>query len=217
MNISEFIKTNGIVGAVFDMDGTLTDSMQTWGEIYSALSSRLNIELPDGFMMKVNHIPMSGRVKEIKKQFSLDIDENEVYSFWVEKAAEYYENVFKIRPYMLETLDRLKASGVKCAIATASDRRCALAFIKSNGLEKYISSVTALDEVSRPKSFPDIYLKAAEKLGVKPSECVVFEDALTALKAAKDGGFKVCGVRDDCSKKDEEQIKSVSDLILGYN
>ena len=59
MNISEFIKTNGIVGAVFDMDGTLTDSMQTWGEIYSALSSRLNIELPDGLMMKVNHIPMS--------------------------------------------------------------------------------------------------------------------------------------------------------------
>ena len=45
----------------------------------------------------------------------------------------------------------------------------------------------------------------------------MFEDALTALKAAKGGGFKVCGVRDDCSKKDEEQIKSVSDLILGYN
>lgn len=217
MGISGFVKANGIKGAVFDMDGTLTDSMKRWGEIYSALSSRLNIRLPDGFMMKVNHLPMSGRVKEIKKQFSLDFDEEEVYSFWVKKAAEYYEKVFKIKPYMLETLKGLKASGVKCAIATASDRRLAEAFIKSNGLEKYISSVTGLDEVCRPKSFPDIYLKAAEKLGVKPSECIVFEDALTAIKAAKGGGFKVCGVRDDCSENDEEQIKSISDLILGFD
>ena len=216
MNISEFVKTNGIKGAVFDMDGTLTSSMERWGEIYSALSTRLKIELPDGFMMKVNHIPMSGRVKEIKRQFSLDIDENEVYSFWVEKAIWYYEKVFKIKPYMLETLEKLKAWGVKCAIATASDKRCASAFIKSNGLNGYISSVTGLDEVSRPKSFPDIYLKAAEKLGVNPSECIVFEDALTAIKAALSGGFKVCGVQDDCSKKDEEQIKSISDLILGF-
>lgn len=216
MNICEFIKTSVIKGAIFDMDGTLTDSMKRWSEIYSVLSDYLKTELPQGFMMQVNHIPMRGRVKEIVAEFSPDFDEDEVYSFWVERAAEYYEKVFKIKPYMLETLEELKASGVKCAIATASDRRLAEAFIKSNGLEKYISSVTALDEVSRPKSFPDIYLKAAEKLGVKPSECIVFEDALTAIKAAKVGGFKVCGVRDDCSERDEEQIKSISDLILGF-
>lgn len=216
MDIAEFIKSNGIKGAVFDMDGTLTDSMKRWTEIYSALTEHIGIELPDGFMMKVNHIPMSGRVKEIKKQFSLDVDENEAYSFWVEKAVGYYEKVFKIKPYMLETLKKLKASGVKCAIATASDKLCAEAFIKSNELNGYISSVTGLDEVSRPKSFPDVYLKAAEKIGVKPNECIVFEDALTAIKAAKYGGFKVCGVQDDCSKNDEEQIKSLSDFTLGF-
>lgn len=49
---------------------------------------------------------------------------------------------------------------------------------------------------------------------MNPSDCIVFEDALTALEAAKAGGFKVCGVRDGCSEKDEEQIKSISDLIL---
>lgn len=216
MNVSDFIKVNRIKGAVFDMDGTLTDSMARWGEIYAVLSEYIKTELPQGFMMKVNHIPMRGRIKEIKCQFLLDFDENKVYSYWVSKAAEYYEKVFKIKPYMLGTLKELSALGVKCGIATASDKACAEAFIKSNNLQEYFDGITGLDEVCRPKSFPDIYIKAAEKLGVQPSECIVFEDALTAIKAAKSGGFKVCGVQDDCSAKDSREIIAVSDLNLGF-
>ncbi len=216
MSIKDFIKANKIKGAIFDMDGTLTDSMSRWHEIYAELASYLNIELPQGFMMKVNHIPMCERVKVIIREFNLNVDESEVYAFWVKRAAGYYESVFKIKPYMLEAVKELNALGVKMAIATASDRACAEAFIKSNNLTEYISSVTGLDEVGRPKSFPDIYEKAAKKLGVKPSECIVFEDALTAIKAAISGGFKVCGVQDDCSESDEEQIKSISDFVMGF-
>ncbi len=216
MQLSNFIKANEIKGAIFDMDGTLADSMGGWSEIYAELTSYLEIELPHGFMMKVNHIPMHERVKVIIREFNLNVDESEVYAFWVKRAAGYYESVFKIKPYMLEAVKELNALGVKMAIATASDKRCAEAFIKNNNLTEYISSVTVLDEVHRPKSFPDIYIKAAQKLGVKPSECIVFEDALTAIKAAISGGFKVCGVQDDCSKRDEEQIKAISDIVLGF-
>ena len=216
MELAEFLKANKIKGAIFDMDGTLTDSMGRWGEIYAVLSEYLDIEFPREFMMKVNHIPMRGRVKEIKDGFLLDFDEDAVYSYWLDKTKKYYENVFKIKPYMLATLKVLFSFGVKCGIATASDRTLAEAFVKSNGLEKFISSVTGLDEVTRPKSFPDIYLKAAKKLGVQPFECIVFEDALTAIKAAKNGGFKVCGVQDSCSANDEENIKSISDFTLGF-
>lgn len=216
MGITQLVKANKIKGAIFDMDGTLTDSMKGWNEIYAVLSAYLKTGLPAGFMMKVNHMPMRGRVREIIKEFSLGFDENEVYSFWVSKAAEFYKNTFKIKPYMLETLKKLKLLGVKCAIATASDKACAEAFIISNNLEELICGVTSLDEVSRPKSFPDIYIKAAEKLGAKPSECIVFEDALTAIKAAKSGGFKVCGVQDDCSAQDENEIKSLTDFVMGF-
>lgn len=214
--LEKFITTNNICGAVFDMDGTLTNSMGGWNEIYAELTRYLNIELPQNFMMKVNHIPMRERVKEIIKEFHLNVDENEVYAYWVERAAGYYENVFEIKPYMLDTLQTLKSLKIKITIATASDKRCAEAFIKSNRLSEYIGSVTGLDEVDRPKSFPDIYLKAAQKLGVQPYECIVFEDALTAIKAAKSGNFKVCGVQDDCSKDDEEEIKKHSHLVLGF-
>lgn len=216
MVLSEFINAEKIKGAIFDMDGTLTNSMERWSEIYAELTGYLKIELPQGFMMKVNHIPMRERVKVIISEFNLKADESEVYGFWVKRASKYYENVFKIKPYMLDTVKELNALGVKMAIATASDKRCAEAFIKNNKLTEYISSVTGLDEVSRPKSFPDIYIKAAKKLDVNPNECIVFEDALTAIKAAKNGGFNVCGVQDKSSETDEEQIKKISDFVLGF-
>ena len=216
MGLSEFIKTNNIKGAIFDMDGTLTDSMGRWGEIYAILIDYLKTELPHGFIMKVNHIPMRKRVGEILKLLSIDFCEEDVFSFWIEKAVEYYNKDFKTKPYMLEALKSLKEQSVVMAIATASDIRCAEAFIKSNNLTEYISVVTGLEEVSRPKSFPDIYLKAAERLGIEPSECIVFEDALTAIEAAKAGGFKVCGVQDDSSKGDAEKIKKISDFVLGF-
>lgn len=216
MGLSEFIKTNNIKGAIFDMDGTLTDSMGRWSEIYAMLIDYLKIELPQGFTMKVNHIPMRKRVGEILKLLSLDFCEEEVYSFWIEKTVEYYNKDFKTKPYMLEALKTLKEQNVVMAIATASDIRCAEAFIKSNNLTEYISIITGLEEVSRPKSFPDIYLKAAERLGIEPSNCMVFEDALTAIEAAKAGGFKVCGVQDDISRCDEEQIKKISNFIMGF-
>lgn len=216
MGLSEFIKTNNIKGAIFDMDGTLTDSMGRWSEIYAMLIDYLKIELPHGFIMKVNHIPMRKRVGEILKLLSLDFCEEEVYSFWIEKTVEYYNKVFKTKPYMLEALKTLKEQNVVMAIATASDIRCAEAFVKSNNLTEYISIITGLEEVSRPKNYPDIYLKAAKRLSVDPSECIVFEDALTAIKAAKSGGFLVCGVQDDSSRCDEEQIKKISNFIMGF-
>lgn len=216
MGLSEFIKTNNIKGAIFDMDGTLTDSMGRWSEIYAMLIDYLKIELPQGFTMKVNHIPMRKRVGEILKLLSLDFCEEEVYSFWIEKTVEYYNKDFKTKPYMLEALKTLKEQNVVMAIATASDIRCAEAFIKSNNLTEYISIITGLEEVSRPKNYPDIYLKAAKRLSVDPSECIVFEDALTAIKAAKSGGFLVCGVQDDSSGCDEEQIKKISNFIMGF-
>lgn len=216
MELKEFIKANKIKGVIFDMDGTLTDSMGRWNEIYFALTKYLNITLPKDFLMKYNHVSMRGVLKAIINEFHIEIAEDTVYDFWLQCAIKYYENVFKIKTYMFDVLQELKALDIKMSIATASDRRCAEAFIKSNHLTKYISSVTGLEEVNRPKNFPDIYLKAVNKMDVLPSECIVFEDALVAIKSAKSGGFKICGVQDDASVKDEKEIKTLADFTLGF-
>lgn len=215
MTITEFVEKKHIKAAVFDMDGTLTDSMTRWAEIYAVLSEYLGGRLPDEFLMRYNHLSMRRRVEELAKE-TAGFDADTLYKKWLAATVKFYENVFRIKPYMLETLKGLNALGVRCAVATASDCACAEAFINSNNLGAYICGVTSLDEVARPKSFPDIYLKAAEKLRVKPFECIVFEDALTAVKSAKSGGFYVCGVQDDCSIKDEAEIKRLSDTVLGF-
>lgn len=216
MQTIDFVKSNGIRGAIFDMDGTLTDSMSGWVDIYAVLSRQLGVELPKEFLMKYNHFSMRNCAEVIVRELSAEADAQAVYERWLAEAVKFYENVFRIKPYMLETLKALNALGVKCAIATASDRACAEAFIESNRLQDDIVGCTSLDEVSRPKSFPDIYLKAAEKLGLKPAQCIVFEDALIALRSAKNGGFYVCGVQDGASAKDEAEIKKLSDITLGF-
>lgn len=216
MELKEFIERNKIKGVIFDMDGTLTESMKKWNELYSKLSEYLRVTLSEDFLMKYNHISMKGIVQAVMKEFSIQGDENNVYEYWTDQVIKYYENIFKIKPYMLEVLKELKALGMKMAIATASDRRCAEAFIKSNDLTEYIPSVTGLEEVERSKCFPDIYWLAAKKIGVIPEECIVFEDALIAIKSAKSGGFKICGVQDDVSSDDGNEIKSLSDFTLGF-
>ena len=217
MDIIEFVKQKKVKGAIFDMDGTLTDSMAGWKDIYAALSVHLGVRLPDEFLMKYNHVSMRQCTEIVVNDLAPEADAKNIYEKWLSDAVKYYENKFKVKPYMLETVKALNALGIKCCIATASEKACAKAFVRSNNLEEYICGITSLDEVTRPKSFPDIYLKAAEKLGFEPNGCVVFEDALTAVKSAKSGGFWVCGVQDDCSAKDEAEIKSLSDIVLGFN
>lgn len=215
--VKAFVARNDIRGAIFDMDGTLTDSMGYWRNIYAELERLLAITLPPDFLMSVNHIPMRARLDRIVEQFDLDVDKAAVYAEWLDFATGCYRSALKIKPYMADVLAELFEQGVKCGVATASDTACARAFIASNRLDGYFCSVTGLDEVTHPKSFPDIYLAAAKKLGEDPRRCLVFEDALVAVRAAKRGGFMVCGVFDTSSATDGAQIRSLAHITLGFD
>ena len=217
MELDDFLREREVTGAIFDMDGTLTSSMQGWNNIYACLERLLNVKLGPDFMMRVNHLPMKERVAVIARQYSLNIDVAKVYPQWLSFALGYYRDVFKLKPYMRAVLASFRAAGLPMAIATASDGLCAQAFIKGNNLEGRFVAVTSLSEVSRPKSFPDIYLLTAQKIGVAPQHCLVFEDALAPLLGAKSGGFLICGVQDDASAIDEGQIRRISDLTLGFS
>lgn len=217
MITERFLNELGIKAAVFDMDGTLTDSMSAWTGLYEILFDRLGLKTPSDFLMKVNHLPMQRRMDVIVELYSVDIDPVAVYEWWYEQIYDYYLNVFKVKPYTLDALNALKKAGVRMAVATASDKRLVDAFVRGNSLDGYFAAATDLTEVSRPKSSPDIYLKSARKLGVTPDECLVFEDTLIPIKAAKSGGFRVCGVRDDCSASDADEIIRLSDMTLGFD
>ena len=107
---------------------------------------------------------------------------------------------------------------IKIGLATSNSKSLLEVVLKSNGIFHYFDSITLTDEVSRGKNFPDVYLLAAEKLGVNPAQCVVFEDILPAVKGAKAAGMKVVAVYDSSSKDQKEDIIINSDMyILEYN
>lgn len=217
MQLSEFLKEGKIRGAVLDMDGTLADSMPLWNGFYGLLAERLKIRIPPEFLMRANSLPMQKRMPLIFREFSLQGDADAVYEEWSARVVESYRSRVNLKPFMLQALQTLRAAGVKIAAATASDKRCAFAFFERYGISDFFSAVVDVSEVRRDKSFPDIYLKAAQILGVQPSECLVFEDTLTTVKSAKSGGFSVCAVQDAFSASDESEIRRLCDFELGFS
>jgi len=103
---------------------------------------------------------------------------------------------------------------IKIGLATSNSKALLETGLHANGIYHYFDSITLTDEVSRGKNFPDVYLLAAERLGVKPEECIVFEDILPAVKGAKAAGMKVVGVYDDFSKEQKEDIINHADRYI---
>ena len=123
-----------------------------------------------------------------------------------------------MKPGVVEFLSLLKSLNIKIGLATSNSKALLEAGLQANDIYHYFDSITLTDEVSRGKNFPDVYLLAAERLDVKPEDCIVFEDILPAVKGAKAAGMKVVGVYDDFSKEQREDIINHADrYIIEYH
>ena len=137
---------------------------------------------------------------------------------WNEMAYNHYKNNVKLKDNALEFLMKLKASGIKIGLATSNSIPLLEATLKSNKAYDLFDAITVTDEVNKSKSNPDIYLLAAQKLGVEPENCIVFEDIIAAARGAKLAGMKVIGVYDEHSKHQEALLKEECDnYIYNYN
>ena len=116
---------------------------------------------------------------------------------WNTMAYNHYKNNVKLKPGALNYLEKLKKSGIKIGLATSNSIPLLTATLKNNNAFDLFDAITVTDEVKKSKSNPDIYLLAAKKLGVNPSECMVYEDIIAAVKGAKLAGMKVTGVYDE--------------------
>ncbi|MDP4110098.1 MAG: HAD family phosphatase [Bacillota bacterium] len=197
--------------AVFDLDGTLIDSMRVWDEIARDFLLRRGAEATREFREKI--IPMSyyETAEYMIKVFNLDEKPEDIVAHIMKTAAYEYAHSIRLKPYAEKYLRYLKDGGIKLAVATASPETLYVPVLKNNGVYGLFDAFVTLGEVSRPKSFPDIYLLAAEKLKVPPSECAVFEDIPEGIKGAKSAGMKAIGVFDETSEKYRKEMEALSD------
>lgn len=205
---------NDFKGAIFDLDGTLIDSMWVWAKIDFDYLSKRGISLPPDLKDHIAHLSFDDTAKYFKDRFKLNESLEEIKTEWNDMALHEYAHNIVLKNGALNFLDLLKSKDIKIGLATSNTRALLELVLKKNKVYDYFDVITTTDEVSRGKNFPDVYLLTAEKLELKPEACIVFEDILPAVIGAKAAGMKVIGVQDLFSEHQKDDICRIADMFI---
>lgn len=138
----------------------------------------------------------------------------ELKAEWNEIAMDCYTKEVAAKPGAENFLRELKERGIRTAIASSNSRELIEASLKAHRMDHQIEAITTSCEVNAGKPAPDVYLKSAEKLGVVPERCLVFEDVPNGILAGKNAGMKVCAVYDDFSAYQDKRKKELADYYI---
>jgi len=202
---------NNIKGAIFDLDGTLIDSMWVWGDVAKRYVKSHGATPRPGFRETLRTMNTREEAQYYIDEYGVDLPVEEVMLGRDNMMLDFISNEVELKKGVLQVLDALKERGVKMCIATATERRLVEPSISRHGLSKYFERIFTCTEENTSKKYPDIYISAAEFLGTKANETLVIEDALYAMKTAKKAGFIIAGVYDKVSDDEQDEIKDVCD------
>lgn len=209
---------SNIKGAIFDMDGTLIDSMWVWGKIDVAYLSKRNILLPSNLRENIEHLSFDETAEYFKNRFNLTDTTEEIKNEWNDLAYCEYAHTVELKPYVREYLALLKSYGIKIGLATSNCTSLIEVVLKRHNIYNLFNSITTTDEVDKSKNFPDVYLLAAKRLNIAPQNCIVFEDILPAIIGAKAANMKTVAVYDSYSEMQWPNMMNLSDYsIKGYD
>ena len=210
---------------IFDLDGTLVDSMGIWGQIDIDYLGELSLEVPHDLQRVVEGMSFTEVAVYFKKRFSIDASVEAIKSHWLDMAMEKYEKEVPLKPGAASFLSYLKEKGIKRAVASSNSLPLIEAVLAAHGILDDFTCIITSCEVSKGKPAPDVYLEAAKRLDTPPSQCLVFEDIVPGILAGKRAGMEVIAVRDAYSlPQDEEKrrladqyIESYEELLEGLN
>lgn len=201
-------------GAIFDVDGTLLDSMPVWWRVSEKFFRNHNLEVSCKRFEEYKEMRLEDSLPQIRAEFKIDMTVDDMIDEFRRLAFEEYRDFVQMKPYAKEYMEKLHNEGVKIAIATSGyEGLCRSAFTRL-GVWDIIDARAFSDEVGVDKSHPDVYLLAAKRIGVEPSECVVFEDIVKGIEGAKSGGFKTCAVYDESNEEETQTLKSTADRYI---
>ena len=186
-------------GLIFDMDGTLLDSMGMWDNIDQIYLKQLNLDVPNNLKAEIEHLSFHKTAKYFKERFNISDSVSKIEHDWYTMALSIYKNKKMIKPYVKEFLSIVKSRKIKICLATSNYMETARTALKTNKIYNFFDSISVTDEVEHDKDFPDVFILSSKKLGIPPENCVVFEDSLPAIMSAKSANMKVIAVKDSHS------------------
>lgn len=205
---------DGVEAVIFDLDGSLVDSMWIWKDIDIAYLGNLGIQCPDDIQAAIEGMSFSETAVYFKERFGISQSLDEIKATWNQMARDKYLHEVPFKSGIPEFLNICKGKGIKLGIATSNSRELVESIAKVHGLDDYFSCIMTACEVAKGKPAPDIYLAVAERLGVKPDKCLVFEDIVPGIMAGKNAGMKVCAVEDEYSVYQRAEKEKAADYYI---
>lgn len=196
--------------AIFDLDGTILDSLWVWEDISKDFLSKKGKDIPVTYIQELCSKSFQEAAEYTIRLFMLSETSQEVISEWNRLALIEYKHNIKLKKYCLPYLQYLKEEGKKLAIATSLPRILCDSCLISNGIYDMFDVIRSTDEIGRGKNFPDIFEKISDELKVPLSRTLFFDDSLSALVTAKKLGMKVVGVYDKYYASDKTEIIKVA-------
>ena len=193
--------------AIFDLDGTLIDSMWVWDQLLIDYLADYGYEVYPEILNEVTYMTLQQSSRYIKEQYGLPHAAEEIVKEWRGMVFEYYQKKIPLKPGAKEYLAALRDKGVKMAVATSCDAALCEAVLNAHGIYDLFQTIVFSDEVGRSKDYPDIYLECMRRLEVEPEQCMLFEDILTAVRTAHGIGLRVTAVQDEFAGPEQDALR----------
>ncbi|MCR5330254.1 MAG: HAD family phosphatase [Lachnospiraceae bacterium] len=209
---------NGIEAVIFDLDGTLIDSMWIWKAIDIEYLGSFGIEYPENLQTCIDGLSFTETAVYFKERFGIADNIDVIKARWNDMAREMYAHRVGFKPGARDFLDGLKKKGIKTGVASSNSIELVETVLDALGVRDRFDEIHTACEVRHGKPFPDIFLLVAEKLGVEPQKCLVFEDVIPGIQAAKAAGMRTCAVYDELSEPDDDKKRMMADhYIMDYS
>ena len=202
-----------VKGAIFDLDGTLIDSMFIWDAFGEDYLKSFGIEAKENLAEVFKTFTLEQAAEYYRNHYNIKLSVKEIVEGINDMVAEIYRTKVVLKPGISDFLKRLQTAGVKMCVATVTDKPIVEDVLKRLNIYEYFSEIFTCAEVGYNKETPEIYREALKHLGTEKTETVVFEDVFHALKTAKKDGFKIAAVYDSHEPRQKE-MKEISDYYI---
>ncbi|MBQ6774427.1 MAG: HAD family hydrolase [Synergistaceae bacterium] len=200
-----------INGAVFDADGTLLDSMHIWDELGARYLESMNITPEEGLSEILYDMSLEQSSYYLQTRYKINASLNQIQESILKIIENFYVHEVRLKPGVKNFLERFNIPSV---IATSGDKDLLQSALIRNGINNYFANIFTCSEFETNKNESKIFHECAKFLDSKPENIIVFEDALFAIKTAKESGFIIAGVQDDSNINYQSEIMKLSDYYI---
>ena len=200
-------------GLIFDLDGTLLDSMPVWNNLLDTMLRKKGITPPADLLDRTKTLGLESCTELVLNEFHLTDDPAVVYQMFQDEMEYQYCNNIPLKAGAREFLDAMHGK-VPMTVATATSRNLVEKALEHHNMAHYFQSVTTVAEAGVGKHDPKVFLLAAEKLQLQAKDCVVFEDSLTAIRSANTAGFTTVAIYEESNPHEQDILQQEANYYV---